>query len=182
MGVYLYFVFLKWFAWGFTITALLTIPALISNSISGGLGVQSKSSLDLISAGNQKTLPTFTNDPTAVNFLDSVRVYRGLLLGSDVTYTFVFIIMIVTFKIYSWVQISRYYKEIACLADYTAYVEGFPSEGISENKIRKQFARTCCNCTIEDVVDVNFTYRFKKLYSVYEKQDKLNKKLWKWEI
>jgi len=52
VGVYLYFMFLKWMAWGFTFMTLLTIPALVSNNMSDGLGILSKSSLDLISAGN----------------------------------------------------------------------------------------------------------------------------------
>jgi hypothetical protein len=98
VGLYLYFKFLKWFAWGFSFMSILMMFCLASNINSGYLGDESKSFFDKLTAANQWSFDNGSTEPGAKNLIEDTRTDRALLITGDFLYSVFYLVFIFVFR------------------------------------------------------------------------------------
>jgi hypothetical protein len=176
VGLYLYFMYLKFMAIAFGIMSLIMIPALISNMRGDFYDDQNRSFLDFSMLGNQDGFQYGTTETKGIDAYKDNDIDRNLVIISDLINTVFFFLFILSFKYICAILERKSLVKTQTASDYTVYAIGIPDEGMTKKEILEHFSQ------YGKVIEVEFSRKMGKMMTAYRKQDDLNKRIYKQEI
>ena len=172
VGLELYFTFLKYSMLLFFLISLVSVWPIVMN-VKGGylMDGETNSPFDVLTLANQDGADTYEEDLNSANdYTDSTQKYQLMTLIADVTYTALFLLFLVFYRIKSMDIVEKNLESNLLPSDYAVEVKGLPKEA-EESEVRKHFEQ------FGEVVEVSLGRNYNSKLMLYRYRSELSIKL-----